>query len=34
MSFQPKFDMIDVAKIGFNSFLKTYQDRVLLKQKN
>ena len=33
MSFQPKFDMIDVAKIGFNSFLKTYQDRVLLKQK-
>ena len=34
MSFQPKFDMIDVEKIGFNSFLKTYQDRVLLKQKN
>ena len=34
LNFQPKFDMIDVEKIGFNSFLKTYQDRVLLKQKS
>ena len=34
MNFQPKFDMIDVEKIGFNSFLKTYQDRVLLRQKS
>jgi hypothetical protein len=34
LRFQPKFDMIDVAKIGFNSFLKEYQDKVLLKQKN
>lgn len=34
MSFKPKFDMIDVAEFGFNSFLKTYQDRILLKHKN
>jgi hypothetical protein len=34
LSFQPKFDIADVETLGFNSFLKTYQDRVLLKQKS